>query len=95
MHQHTDKLVSIRTAVPPCRTLRCSQLTLLGRRYNLSQLRQCFKALALSVPSNTSVRMDGADLLSLQTAHCGRDGSVMAFIEYIFCPTSGSDATMD
>jgi len=39
--------------------------------------------------------MDGADLLSLQTAHCGRDGSVMAFIEYIFCPTSGSDATMD
>ena len=73
MHKHADKLVSIRTAVPPCRTLRCSQLTLLGRRYNLSQLRQCFKALALSVPSNTSVRMDGADLSEMDKQNLQRD----------------------
>ena len=61
--------------------------------YNLSQLRQCLKALALSAgpAGSTSIRMNASDMLSLNHI-INADGSPMAFVEFILLPgTTGGD----
>ena len=63
--------------------------------YNLSQLRTCLKALALSAgpAGSTSIRMNGSDMLSLNHI-INSDGTPMAFIEFILLASvSGIDAS--